>query len=753
MKTHRNSCSVILAFWITLGGVEGNAVDVKNYLIGKARSWEQAYEGDIKTADADPYLFQAEVMETTLGSVLGATVIGPTGKPYALSRDEAKPDQWRYSWSPVNDEDIGLPAFNALFPDGTYTLSITTVHDGTKMLPMIVTGPLPNAPIIENFGEAQAIDPKTSFTLRWGPFLGGTSGDEVSCNLGNLYKTSGNGGMRSAVIPANTLPENNSIWGDLVFWRLVTNTTAYPGALGIICYGQWLNFEVRTIETQDRTAPVVRIITPSNGGSYNTTQATVALEGTASDNVGVSQVSWRSDRGREGTAAGTTNWSIYNITLQAGTNNITVTAQDAAGNEGIQKLTVVANLTDGDFGITKNSDGSITITNYHGMAKDVVVPGQIAGAVVKRIGNGAFAQRRDLRSITLAATVETIGIQAFLGCTGLNKFTVADGVTVIEAQAFGGCSELEQIALGARVARIDDSAFSQCRTLQKIWIPGGVTNIGIRVFYDCDALTSIDVDPVNKHYSSVDGVLVSGDRTELIAYGAGRLGDYQVPDEIKQIGPSAFSYCTGLTGVKIPDTVETIGAYAFDSTGLAEVTVPERVIRIEGGTFSWCKHLTKVVLPEGVEEIGDSAFGSCTVLQRMRMPKTLKLLGTRALNGCDNLHEVYFRGGPPETGTDPLVNTEATIYYKAGTPGWQTHWGGRPTQAWNAEAQIRGLIGATLEIEVRGSGPLAAIASCNELGAGKWRVVQEVQLGNGSTRIILPGQSARASFYITEMPE
>jgi hypothetical protein len=90
----------------------------------------------------------------------------------------------------------------------------------------------------------------------------------------------------------------------------------------------------------DTTAPTVAITVPVTTAVYVTSQASVALAGTASDNVGVTSVSWSNDRGGSGTASGADNWSIAAIALQNGVNVITVTAQDAAANSASATLTV-----------------------------------------------------------------------------------------------------------------------------------------------------------------------------------------------------------------------------------------------------------------------------------------------------------------------------------------------------------------------------------------------------------------------------
>lgn len=91
----------------------------------------------------------------------------------------------------------------------------------------------------------------------------------------------------------------------------------------------------------DTIDPTVTIVQPTSGDIYSTEQDTINLGGTASDNVGVTSVTWVNDRGGSGTASGTDNWTITEITLPCGEHNIiTVTAKDAAGNTGTDTLTI-----------------------------------------------------------------------------------------------------------------------------------------------------------------------------------------------------------------------------------------------------------------------------------------------------------------------------------------------------------------------------------------------------------------------------
>src|SRR5439155_1056504 len=98
----------------------------------------------------------------------------------------------------------------------------------------------------------------------------------------------------------------------------------------------------------DTTPPAVAITSPTSLPTYSTSSSPLTLAGTASDNVGVTQVAWASSGGGSGTASGTTSWTAGGIVLQPGTNVLTVTAQDAAGNTGTATLTVTLTVTSSD---------------------------------------------------------------------------------------------------------------------------------------------------------------------------------------------------------------------------------------------------------------------------------------------------------------------------------------------------------------------------------------------------------------------
>ena len=85
----------------------------------------------------------------------------------------------------------------------------------------------------------------------------------------------------------------------------------------------------------------------------------------------------------------------------------------------------------------------------------------------------------------------------------------------------------------------------------------------------------------------------------------------------------AFSGCSRLTNITIPNSVTEIGIYAFDGcSSLTSVTIPDSVTTIGNWAFQDCSSLTSVTIPDSVTEIGIQAFNSCSSLKSVYLAPT-----------------------------------------------------------------------------------------------------------------------------------
>ena len=328
------------------------------------------------------------------------------------------------------------------------------------------------------------------------------------------------------------------------------------------------------------------------------------------------------------------------------------------------------------YACTTNS-GKITITQYTGFGGAVTIPGTINGLPVTCIGDDAFSGCW-LTSITIPNSVTNIGNSAFFYCTSLPSITIPNSVTSIGSSAFWYCSRLTSITLGNSVTNIGDFAFSACTSLTSITIPNGVTSIGSSAFWSCTRLARITIP---------NSVIKIGDSAFIDCWS---LASITIPNSVTSIGKSAFEYCTRLTSITIPNSVTNIGEKACSGcTSLASVTLDNSVTAIAYSAFSGCTSLASVTIPNSVTIIGDGAFIGCWSLTSIIIPNSVTSIGIQAFRVCTSLRGIYFKGNAPSFDYDVFGgDTLATVYYLAGTKGWGSTFGDRPTAVWSLPMEI-----------------------------------------------------------------
>ena len=182
--------------------------------------------------------------------------------------------------------------------------------------------------------------------------------------------------------------------------------------------------------------------------------------------------------------------------------------------------------------------------------------------------------------------------------------------------------------------------------------------------------------------------------------GCSGLTSIEIPNSITSIGSYAFESCSGLTSITIPNSVTSIRFRTFyNCSGLTSITIPNSVTSIEDGAFSGCSGLTSVTIPNGVTRIGEYAFNNCSGLTSVTIGSGVRNIYYYAFANCENLTDVYclatnvpttnssaFDGSYPEYMT-LHVPAEAINDYKTKTP-------------WSSFGTIVALDGEIVEPEV-----------------------------------------------------
>ena len=325
---------------------------------------------------------------------------------------------------------------------------------------------------------------------------------------------------------------------------------------------------------------------------------------------------------------------------------------------------------------------------------------------------------KSLKTVTVTG-ISSIPRYAFYNAPGLQRVNLPERVSAIWEYAFANCLCLEAVNLSEDLILIGDYAFKDCFALKSVVIPDFVSSIGQNAFSGCRTLSEYTA-PFVGGGSSANTALqyIFGDVPESLTtvtitkaasidvrafYDCSNITQINLPANLKEIKEYAFYKC-GFTGIDIPETVELIGDFAFQScVALESIIIPASVkyigrettfadcyrlweiwnysgldivarnahiytgsdvgmdrFEIEGFTFgyslqedkfyllSWQKNSTELVLPTAfqyhgkqVEEYEIPAYlFSGTNIVSIVVPKEVAVLGERAFEKCDKLVSV-----------------------------------------------------------------------------------------------------------------
>ena len=207
-------------------------------------------------------------------------------------------------------------------------------------------------------------------------------------------------------------------------------------------------------------------------------------------------------------------------------------------------------------------------------------------------------------------------------------------------------------------------------------------SIGGSAFSGCSSLTSVNIP---NSVTSIGGGAF-GSCSSLISI--------NIPVSVTSIGRSTFSGCRSLTSINIPQNVTSIGDEAFyGCSSLTSVIIPNSVISMGEQAFSGCYSLTSVSLPDNLQIIKKKTFYGCSKLQKLEIPASVEYIYQEAFNGCNSLSEIIARPEtPPFVYNNTFSNYNCTLKVPdAGKDAYMAH------EIWSKFGTIQTISGEDIE--------------------------------------------------------
>lgn len=230
-------------------------------------------------------------------------------------------------------------------------------------------------------------------------------------------------------------------------------------------------------------------------------------------------------------------------------------------------------------------NNEITILSYDNSDIDVIIPDTIDNLPVTSIGDNAFKNNNNIKSITFGESIINVGDNAFEGCINLTNVYMNSKIINLGNSVFVGCDKLETITLSSQMPYELKYLFGDDEGL----IPKLLKKI--------------------KYANSSDSI-----NTNLLK---GQLNDIKIElaDDMYVIPNNLFRDCTGLTNIIIPSAIK-IGNYSFSGcSSLTSVKLPLDIEVIGDYAFYDCRSLNNINVPDSVD-IGDYAFINCNYIER-----------------------------------------------------------------------------------------------------------------------------------------
>ena len=228
-----------------------------------------------------------------------------------------------------------------------------------------------------------------------------------------------------------------------------------------------------------------------------------------------------------------------------------------------------------------------------GVEKEIEIPSSYENLPVTHIAANAFSKCSEIEEIMIPDSITVIEENAFTGCDSLEKISVDKAndiynsifdcnaviktssktlivgtsntvipeiVESIGNSAFKGRKGLTKVELPKNVVSIGNEAFANCSNLTSFTLTKNIIALGDKIFAGCTSLSSLKVEEANIKFNSRNNCNAIIDSNNKLLYGC---SSTVVPSDVLEIGSNAFYGINRLSEMVLPNSVTSIGEYAF----------------------------------------------------------------------------------------------------------------------------------------------------------------------------------------------
>jgi len=325
------------------------------------------------------------------------------------------------------------------------------------------------------------------------------------------------------------------------------------------------------------------------------------------------------------------------------------------------------------FNLYYEDDGDYKPCISGTIPQNLIIPSQVyvngTPYTVTAIGNGAFYECRDVKTIIIPDGVTSIGYDAFWG-SGITSINIPEGVTNIKTYTFYGCEHLTSVTIPGSVTWIGQGAFEHCDNITSVTVnalipPSTTENPYItyaQLFDYCYSKATLYVPysckaayEAAKEWKAFKEIVEMDQASSFITFVDSHVKlDCLANWDTNSDGKLSMAEAAAVT------SIGTVFRNSQFITSFDELQYFTNVTSIEDEAFYGCSDLTSITLPKGVTSIGRKAFWGCSDLTSIIIPEDVTSIGTYAFEDCSNLASITIPNSVTSVGNSAF---EYTAWY------------------------------------------------------------------------------------------